>query len=208
VIELGDEITIFNDKYGTVRGRVYYRGEELISIMPDGVSDRVYEFPLEDGEFADELAVSEVKIHKKHIEDGFIRQHDLRVGQLMETFGKNGEKGATFTIRGVNEDGDMIEVTDSEGAVLEINFDYIGIPRDMPFVVIRNREAPAPVVEAEEGAEADEEADARSQIRTPLPEVGEIGDEAIAEDARAEHEDEEFELEVVGVITLPVKIEV
>ena len=212
VIELGDEITIINELYGPVRGRIYYRGEDLISIMPDGVSDRVYNFQLIDNEFVDELGVSEVKIHRKHIEEGFVRQHDLRVGQLVETFGADGTRGMTFRILGVNEDADAIEVEEwsSGSGRMEIEFDYTGIPRDLPFVVIRNREPPPAVVTAD-AADADMAEVGASAMTAAIPNVGEIGEEsgvAVEAAEAADEEEDEFELEVIGVITLPVQIEV
>jgi hypothetical protein len=213
VIELGDYITIDNTRYGAVKGTVYYRDENLIRVMPEGVSDRVYDFRLEDGDFADEYGVREVILHRKHLLDSFVRLQDLRVGQTLETFTADGEHGPTFRIIAVDEEADAIEVEDTEGGRMTITYDYTGIPLDIGFTVMRSRETVAELPVAEETAEG-EDTVAAADVMTQIPEVAEaleedevpddMGEEGAAEPA----EDTEFDLEVVGVITIPVAIEI
>jgi hypothetical protein len=46
-VQLGDRIVIDSRKYGRTIGTVYYRSLELISVKPDGVSNMLHNFELE-----------------------------------------------------------------------------------------------------------------------------------------------------------------
>ena len=46
-IQLGDRVVIDSKKYGRTIGSVYYRSLERISIKPDGVSNSLHDFELE-----------------------------------------------------------------------------------------------------------------------------------------------------------------
>jgi len=142
VFELGDKVAINTARFGAVRGRIYYRDADLIRIMPDGVSDRLYDYPLKDEAFVPELGFKVAEWISKATLDGFVNQHDLQAGQFFETFTADGEIGPTFRIESVSVDDDSIIVKDDTGADVEIDFSYIGIPLDLPFAVIRVREQP------------------------------------------------------------------
>jgi hypothetical protein len=198
VIELGDRVRVETSNYGVLEGRVYYRDADLIRVMPDGVSNRVFDFPLEDGEFAADIGVTAAMILEKHRLEGFAAQQDLRPGLLMDTFDEDGRLMATYTIQGVNEEVDAITVT-LDGTEEQFNFDFVGIPRDAPFVALGTREAPAE--EAEEPAATPEEVADAVAAAAPGPLDSEEAEEAI-EDAA-----DEEEFVVVGKMVLPTFIE-
>jgi hypothetical protein len=54
-IQLGDRVVYDSKKYGRTTGQVYYRSNELISIKPDGISNTLVDFELEDNEEEDDL---------------------------------------------------------------------------------------------------------------------------------------------------------
>jgi hypothetical protein len=176
VIELGDRIKLITRRNGTLMGTVYYRDADLIRIMPEGESNRLRDFSLDDtGEFLPEYEITEVKIPVggKHTVDGFVNQNNLRAGQILEAFGENGEITRYYKVVGADPEGDWIDVQPlaaeprdgeepvEDGGVDRIDFDYTGIPRDQDFVIVHPREMreleeKAPVAEVEaEGEEVE-----------------------------------------------------
>lgn len=136
-IELGDLIEITSKRYGRVKGRVYYRDLEMIKIMPEGVSDRVYEFPIIEDELNSQIGIEDIALFEKRRLETFVEQQNLRVGFYIETF-KHGEQGAIYRISKVFPEEDAIEV-ENDGT-MRIDFQGIGIPMDADFDVIRMRE--------------------------------------------------------------------
>lgn len=218
VFELGDKVAINTARFGAVRGRIYYRDADLIRIMPDGVSDRLYDYPLKDESFVPELGFKTAEWISKATLDGFVNQQDLQAGQFFETFTADGEIGPTFRIDSVNVDDDSIVVIDDTGAETPIDFGYIGIPLDLPFAVIRVREPPteAEIAAANDTSvslnvdniEAQAEDEAYNSITTSLDEVmAEMNEQtasaAAIDDARAEGQqldEDDLEVEMVGYI--------
>ena len=219
VIELGDHIAINTARYGVVRGKVYYRDIDLIRLMPDGVSDRLYDFPLIDGEFDPELGFKNAAWISKNPLPGFVEQHDLQVGQYFETFTADGQLGGVFKIEKVDINDDTIIASDESGAETDIPFGYVGIPLELPFAVIRVREPPAPIKEQPQdgsvGIRLDAEAEAALDSGVPSEDLRSMEEQtraaAAIQDAledgesatAAIGEDEELEIELVGLITLP-----
>ena len=155
VIELGDRIKIITQRYGTLTGIVYYRNSDLISVMPDGESNRLRDFDLtDDGDFLPEYEITEVKIPigGKHVVEGFVNQNNLRAGQILEAFSTDGEITRYYKVVGADAEEDFIDVQPlaaepregeepvEDGGVERIEFAYIGIPRDQDFVILHPRE--------------------------------------------------------------------
>jgi uncharacterized protein YuzE len=67
LIELGDRISIDSNQYGKITGIVYYRDNDLIRILPEGVSNKLYDFPLIDNDIDESYGVNEVIMIKKRI---------------------------------------------------------------------------------------------------------------------------------------------
>ena len=168
LIELGDLIEIVSEKHKKVKGRVYYRDLDMIKIMPEGVSNIVYEFPLieEDGEgvFDPELGVQEITFFEKRRLTKFVEQHNLHAGFYIETFFR-GVEGPSYKIINVFLEEDAVEIENE--IIMRIDFNGIGIPRDIGFDVIRQRES-LPDAEAE------------AEI---VPEAAVVPEEIIDEDA-------------------------
>ena len=144
VIELGDRIRILGGTHDKTTGRVIYRNVDQIHVMPDGVTNSAIVFGLTDEGFAEDSGVESVEILQKRKKNGLVDILDLNVGQLLETFDEEGKPLTTFTIIKVSPEDDTITVrNDIEGEIV-IPFEFKGIPLDMPFRVIRSREAPTP----------------------------------------------------------------
>ncbi len=192
-IELGDRVVIDSTKYGRTTGYVYYRDGDLISVIPDGVSNMLHNFEVEQTdeaeEFDEELGVTATYIIDKRKFDTFVEQQDFRVGQTIETINSSGDLDKAFKIISVDQENDAIELEDETGSTEKVDFGFVGIPRDESFVIIRTRQIPTPVINN----------NTPSEELTPSLEIdGEI---------RQENEEDEIEppkkkVQIVGYVTL------
>jgi hypothetical protein len=184
-IQLGDRVVFDSKKYGRTIGQVYYRSNELISVKPDGVSNILHNFELEDNEeeevYTEESGVTAVYVIEKRNLESFVEQQDFRINQIIDTFDSSGDLYKSYRIIKVDTDNDYIQITDLEDneIINDINFDFIGIPRDEDFKVISIRQLVG----------SDNE---QSNEVQPIP----------VEDLEEEEEEEEEEIEVVGFIEI------
>ena len=145
-IQLGDRVVINSKKYGKTVGMVYYRSLEMIRIKPDGVSNMLHSFEVEqvDGEeiYNDEDGVSLAVIIEKRIYESFVEQQDFRVGQTIDTFDHDGAAANSYIIKEVDKEKDMIIIADLEDADVtnDIIFDFVGIEPDEDFAMISIRQ--------------------------------------------------------------------
>lgn len=140
-LELGDKVWIDSEKYGgPVIGRIYFREPDLIRVMPNGISNRLYDFPrifTEDSDtFDEDLGVRVAYVIEKHPFDRFVELEDLQVGQTFDGLSSNGELVGKYRIRAIDIDRDAILIEDSAGQTSEIEFGFAGIPRDVAFSII------------------------------------------------------------------------
>lgn len=143
VFGLGDGIYIEGGRLDGTRGRIYYMDDELIRVLPTGVSDRLVEIQLVEGDLDPALKITGFLQTSPRANPAFVAQIDAQVDQIAETFGLNGEPGIQYTIKEVNEQEDTITLVDETGGEKRIEFNFIGIPRDEGFAVLRPREKPS-----------------------------------------------------------------
>lgn len=134
--ELGDILTVKSTVFGKISGKIIYRDENLIRVLPFNSSDRAYDLPMDpnEGDFKADIGVTECIIHTKRDAPQFALQLSASPGELLEFFNNAGQVVAPPGIiadKGINEENDTILLTD--GRLL--NFMYIGPP--MPIQVIR-----------------------------------------------------------------------
>lgn len=141
VIELGDRIRIFGGKYDKATGRVVYRTESEIHIIPDGLTNQVIEFQITEEGFDPALNIEAVEILQKRKKPNLVEILDLRVGQDLETFSSEGEPLIKYRIVNVDPEGDLITVNNEAEGDIVIPFGFKGIPKELPFRVIRGRQA-------------------------------------------------------------------
>jgi len=138
--QLGDGIFITGGRLDGTRGRIYYMDDDLIRILPVGASDRLIEIPLLEGDLDPELGITNFFQTSKRAVPAFVSQIDAHVEQIAETFGIHGEPGINYTIKEVNEEEDSITLVDETEAEKKIEFNFIGIPLDESFAVLRPRQ--------------------------------------------------------------------
>jgi hypothetical protein len=150
IIQLGDRVVIDSKKYGRTIGTVYYRSLELISVKPDGVSNMLHDFPVEDTEeaevFNEEEGVTSTYIIKKRKFESFVEQQDFRVNQIIDTFNSSGELYKSYKVLKVDKENDYIQIQDEddEENTYDLNFNFVGIEPDEDFKVISIRQLVGP----------------------------------------------------------------
>lgn len=190
-IQLGDRVVIDSRKYGRTVGNVYYRSLERISIKPDGVSNMLHDFDVEDTEdgenFNEDDGVTAVYIIEKRKFDSFVEQQDFRINQIIDTFNAAGAQYKSYKITQVDKENDVIQITDLEDpeTPYELQFNFIGIEPDEDFKVISIRQL------------TDDEKSAEGEGTKEGEEVEEVDEE---EEGVAE-EDEDV-IEEVGIVEI------
>jgi hypothetical protein len=218
---LGDRFIILSDKYIKTDGIVYYRDADLVRILPQGVSDRLYDFPIVRVPrfgFDPEIGVQKYYRVKEADFETFVEQQDLRAGTYVETFTADAEPRGIYYIKSVDIDEDSAvfqEIKDGEevGAPFPLVFDGFGISLDAPFAIIRPREK-APEMKEEEAPATDAEgllgveeeaatpADAVAAAAAAVPTVAESDADGGVVEATTDVS-EEFDLEVLGYVLVP-----
>lgn len=161
IIELGDRIRIYGGKYDKLTGRVIYRTQDELHIIPDGLTNNAIEFLLTEEGFTPESGVESVEILQKRKKLGLIDILDLNVDQILETFGPDGEALSKYTITKLIPEEDTIVVENEDDGEVTIPFGFRGVPKELPFRVIRSRQAPAKIEDTvNELAEVEDEGEA------------------------------------------------
>ena len=176
VIELGDRIRIFGGKYDKTIGRVIYRTNNELHLIPDGMTNMIIEFNLDEDGFDPETEVESVEILSKRKKNALVDILDLNVDQNLETFDINGNPVITYQIvKVIPEEDTIIVKTEDSDEEIPFHFGFRGVPKDLPFRVIRGRQPP------------------EKPIMPPLDKVTEVTEEAKESEDGEEGEEEEQE---------------
>jgi len=135
---LGDRLKLTTTKYGLLKGRIYYLDtESLIRIMPDGVSNRIYDIPIVDGDLDPDLGIiGDIEVINKGPRVGFLSWQGFRVEQTLYSFKPDGSMGSLYTVTSINEEKDRLTLRDESDAEIQVDFAFKGIPQDLPFTVL------------------------------------------------------------------------
>ena len=148
-LEVGDTVHLVGGRLDSTQGTLYGFSQDRFTVMPTGAADRIVSVPLIDGTPDPDLELDEVIILKKAAKPGFVPLLDLRAGQRVETFASGGVPSTEYTVKEVDEARDSAIFADDAGVEEEIVFGFTGIPRGLPFEVMRTRDAPPVVSEPE-----------------------------------------------------------
>jgi len=160
-LEIGDLVLLVGGQLNKTIGKLYGFSADRFTIQPRDVTDRVIHIPLIDGAPDPDLGLTEIKILKKAAVPGFIALVDMRAGQNVETFGVDSSPTGVFKVVSVDEEADSAVLEDSAGGQSEVVFGFAGIPRDLPYEVIRTRESP--VAKENTGEDAGKAAEAEAE---------------------------------------------
>jgi hypothetical protein len=139
-IQLGDRIIIDSRRDGRVFGTVYYYNENQMNVKPDGLSNRVMTYDMNEEGFDESIGVEQVLIIEKRKFESFVEQQDFRVNNRIDTFDSDGQLYKEYRISKVNQETDSIDLEDENEEIHTILFEFIGIPLDESFNVISIRQ--------------------------------------------------------------------
>ena len=179
---LGDHIEMNTGKYGLIKGQIYYYGDKLLSILPDGVSNRLIEITMEDNVPDPEVDIKpdSIKIIKGP-RVGFVEFQGFHVDQVLQSFVENGDLGPLYTVTSIDTEDDRMTLQNTKDDTepkLQLECNFEGIPSDLPFkILIIKSQEDEEIIPTEEEVKETELAIAKAQ--TPGAESAEILGEEI-----------------------------
>ena len=173
-LQLGDVIQVSdvtNEKLNEQIFIIDYIDSTKMFLINTDTLDNMKLKILEDGTIGNGT-ITKIAILSRSDETGYARQNNLVPSKWINIhFG--GEYPAIITGEITNLENDMIEVKTVDGDVLYINFDYKGIPEDLPITLIEIREKPQESMEEGEIPEGDIGAVVQAQVEVELEGVHE-----------------------------------
>ena len=173
-LQLGDVIQVSdvtNEKLNEQIFIIDYIDSTKMFLINTDTLDNMKLKILEDGTIGNGT-ITKIAILSRSDETGYARQNNLVPSKWINIhFG--GEYPAIITGEITNLENDMIEVKTVDGDVLYINFDYKGIPEDLPITLIEIREKPQESMEEGEIPEGDIGAVVQAQEEVELEGVQE-----------------------------------
>jgi hypothetical protein len=145
-VQLGDRVYIESTEYGKTIGNVYYRSLEQIHIKPDGVSNILHIFEIEQTDdeeiYNEQHGVSVIYIIEKRKYGALVELENFKIGQTIDTYARDDNKEVIqYVISKIDEQNDSITIynEDDPENKREILFDFIGIPLEIEFNIINIR---------------------------------------------------------------------
>ena len=173
-LQLGDVIQVSdvtNEKLNEQIFIIDYIDSTKMFLINTDTLDNMKLKILEDGTIGNGT-ITKIAILSRSDETGYARQNNLVPSKWINIhFG--GEYPAIITGEITNLENDMIEVKTVDGDVLYINFDYKGIPEDLPITLIEIREKPQESMEEGEAVDVVEEGEIQAQEEVELEGVHE-----------------------------------
>lgn len=148
-IQLGDVIHISNTTNEILHDQQFYIDyidKEKTYLINVNTLDRIKQKIDENGIIGNGT-IEKIKIIYRNPNSGYARQHDLVEGKWINIhFG--GDIPSIIVAKITNLEEDMIEITTIDNDLLFINFDYKGIPEELPIKTIELRNKPDNYVES------------------------------------------------------------
>ena len=157
-------------------------------------------------------SITKINIISSNPNRGYARQHDLITGKWINIY-FGGDVPLIITGQITDLEEDMIEVKTMDDETIYINFEYHGIPEDLPIQAFEIRPPPETKGQEEEEAEEAEEAEAEEgEVKEGLKGIDEFENEDFSDEGSEEGEIREVKKKVKGVnekgnenIQIPVK---
>ena len=153
-LELGDIIQIYsptNEKLNEQTFFIDYIDKDKMMLIDENTLETIKIKIGEDGTLGDG-SITKLIIKSRSKEKGYARQHNLLSGTCVNIY-FGGDLPIIVTGEITNLENDMIEVTMVDGDVIYINFDYKGIPEDLPIKIIEIVEEKTPFDERDKTIE-------------------------------------------------------
>jgi hypothetical protein len=114
-------------------------------------------------------SIKKIIIKSKSNEKGYARQNNLLPGTCLNIY-FGGDLPLIITGEITNLENDMIELTMVDGDVIYINFDYKGIPEDLPIEKFEIRDKPC-VPTTVEPSDAEKQPEEKGELDETIPEL-------------------------------------
>ena len=147
-IQLGDVIHILNPTNDILHDQQFYIDyidKEKVYLINVNTLDRVKQKIDENGIIGNGT-IEQIKIIYRNPNSGYARQHNLVEGKWINIY-FDGDIPSIIVAKITNLEEDMIEITTLDNDLLFINFDYKGIPEELPIKLIEIRNKPDSYVE-------------------------------------------------------------
>lgn len=158
-LELGDVIQIISPKNEKLNDQIFiidYIDQSKVKLInTDNFSISTLKID-QDGTIGDG-SIIELSILSRSDKKGYARQNNLLPGKWINIYFE-GDIPVIITGEITNLEEDMIELRSTDGDVIYLNFDYKGIPEDLPIQNIEIREKPS-LIEDIEKTKEDEDLD-------------------------------------------------
>jgi hypothetical protein len=142
-LELGYVIEIFDPTNEILNGQTFYIDyidKTKMFLINVNTLEKI-KLPIRTDGIIGDGTINKIIIKSKSNEKGYARQHQLLPGTCINIY-FGGDLPLIITGEITNLENDMIEIKMVDGDVIYINFDYKGIPEDLPIDFIEIREKP------------------------------------------------------------------
>ena len=142
-LQLGDVINITNPKNEKLNNQTFiidYIDKTKMYLINTDTLDKIKLKISEDGIIGDGT-ITQINLLSRCDSPSYARQNDLLPGKWLNIY-FSGEYPIIITGQITNLEGDMIEIKTVDEDVIYINFEYKGIPEDLPIENIEIREKP------------------------------------------------------------------
>ena len=188
-LQLGDIIELFDPKNEKLNEQIFYIDyidKDKMLLINDSTLETV-KLKIDESGIIGDGTITKLIIKSRSNEKGYARQNNLLPGTCINIY-FGGDLPVIITGEITNLENDMIEISMVDDDVIYINFDYKGIPEDLPIEMIEIREKPCTginqpemkvpenPIESEEFPELMNETKARAeniqiQLEVPLSDV-------------------------------------
>lgn len=174
-LQLGDIILITDNSNEQLNGNTFFidyiDNSKIKLINVDDLS--VYELNLNENKTIDNSTISTISLLSRNDEPGYAKQHNLLPNTWVNVY-FGGDVPMVITGEITNLEGDMIEIkTYPSNDIIYLNFDYKGIPLNLPIELIEIRDKIIKPIEepnvVEQEANPDANPDAEEQYEPGLP---------------------------------------
>jgi len=142
-LQLGDIIELFDPKNEKLNKQIFYIDyidETKMILINESTLDSI-KLKIDENGVIGDGTITKLIIKSRSNEKGYARQNNLLPGTCINIY-FGGDLPVIITGEITNLENDMIELTMVDDDVIYINFDYKGIPEDLPIEMIEIREKP------------------------------------------------------------------
>jgi hypothetical protein len=157
-LQLGDIIELYDPKNEKLNEQTFYIDyiDETKMILINEATLESVKLKIHENGIIGDGTITKLIIKSRSSEKGYARQNNLLPGTCVNIY-FGGDLPVIITGEITNLENDMIELTMVDDDVIYINFDYKGIPEDLPIEMIEIREKPC--VSSQKEAPPDAEAE-------------------------------------------------